>query len=187
MSALKVVSADEGFRRARCLCLLIAMAGCLGTPMARGGAGPAPDAGDAALLEQVKQLASKGQNAQTAAQVSAYVDQNKDLINAILKGYADHLKEVQAVTADADAVAPAAPGTAAVSGPRISTGLQITGVQPSGGLRVGHLAGYPALPDVDPLSAITQPSAAQLEYAARVQKEMQARKQYLMEHPEQLS
>jgi hypothetical protein len=156
------------------------------------------------LLEQVKQVASKGQNPQTAAQVSAYVDQNKDLINAILKGYAEHLKEVQAVTGDADAVAQAAPatsqvapspgtagapgtgsgGTAAESGGRISTGLQIPGVQPSGGLRMAHLAGYPALPDVDPVSAITQPSAAQLENAARMQKEMQARKRYLMEHPE---
>jgi hypothetical protein len=37
---------------------------------------------------------------------------------------------------------------------------------------------------VDPVTSITHPTAAQLEYAAKVQKEMQARKAYLMEHPE---
>lgn len=56
--------------------------------------------------------------------------------------------------------------------------------QDSGPLRMSHLAGYPALPNVEPTSAITHPTAAQLENAAKLQKEMQARKAYLMEHPE---
>ena len=60
----------------------------------------------------------------------------------------------------------------------------MTGVQASGGLQTAHLAGYPALPAAETVSTVTQPTAAQLDYAAKVQKEMQARKKYLMEHPE---
>jgi hypothetical protein len=182
--------------------LAAALAACLlaAAPMARAG----PD--DDALLEQVKQLASKGQNAQTAAQVNQFVDQNQDAITAILKGYVNYLNQAQAMTADDGTGTPGKPQAAATSanaangpapsdagqsastgaatGLQPSTGLKITGLQPSGGLRTSHLAGYPALPDVEPVSSVTQPTAAQLEYAAKVQKQMQERKAYLMAHPE---
>ena len=161
---------------------------------------------DAAVLEQVKQMASKGQDAQTAAQVNQYVDQNHDVISAILKGYMNYLKQVQTTAADGGSGAPVATGSAqsnpdngvgenaapsqnsnidaAASAGQPSGGLQISGVQASGALQTSHLAGYPALPAVDPVSSLTQPTAAQLEYAAKTQKEMQARKAYLMEHPQ---
>jgi murein L,D-transpeptidase YcbB/YkuD len=179
--------------------LAAALAACLlaAAPMAEAGSD------DDALLQQVKQAASKGQNAQTAAQINQYVDQNQGLISAILKGYLNYLNQIQSMTAvDGTgtpqpaaanaATAPAASGTtpntssgaAATTELQPSTGLQINGLQPSGELQTSHLAGYPALPDVEPVSSVTQPTAAQLEYAAQVQKEMQARKQYLMEHPE---
>lgn len=153
-------------------------------------------AGDeTALLEQVKQLASQGQDAATAAQVNEYVDANKDAISAVLKGYVTYINQLQAMTADtgvstapqaaaATATAPVQTAGAAVTTGATSTALRTSSVQPSGGLRTAHLAGYPALPDVDPVSSITEPTAAQLEYAAKVQQEMQARKQYLMAHPE---
>jgi hypothetical protein len=177
------------------------LAACLlaGAPMAKAG----PD--DAALLEQVKLLATKGQDAQTTAQVNQYVDQNQDAITAILKSYTDYLKQVQAMAADDGSGAPptaqaasaptAAPSpatagqsttsaAAAAGASQASTALNITGVQASGGLETAHLAGYPALPDVEPVSAITQPTAGQLEYAAKTQKEMQDRKAYLMANPQ---
>jgi len=65
-----------------------------------------------------------------------------------------------------------------------TTALQpATGLQAADVLRTGHLAGYPSLPDIAPSSSIKQPTAEQLEYAAKVQKEDQARKEYLMTHP----
>lgn len=184
--------------------LAAALAACLlaAAPMAEAGSD------DDALLQQVKQAASKGQNAQTAAQINQYVDQNHDVISALLKEYVNYLNQVQAMTANGVTVTPGNPqpaasaanaangpaasgttpnassGAAAASDLQPSTALQINGLQPSGELQTSHLAGYPALPDVEPVSSVTQPTAAQLEYAAQVQKEMQARKQYLMEHPE---
>jgi hypothetical protein len=146
---------------------------------------------DAALLQQVKQAASKGQSPQTAAQISQYVDSNQDVITAILKGYMDYLKQIQSMSADTGTgagiqAAPQASSTVqqqqGVLQP--STALQITGVQTSGSLQTSHLAGYPSLPNVDPVSSLTQPTAAQLAHGAQVQKEMQERKAYLMEHPE---
>lgn len=76
-----------------------------------------------------------------------------------------------------------------------SGGFQASGAQPpnaqpnssvqaSGPLRTSHLAGYPSLPDVDPVSSIGGLTAAQMQYAAMVERQMQERKQYLMQHPE---
>jgi len=221
-----------------------ALAACLlaGAPLARAGTD------DDALVEQVKQVATKGQDAQTTAQVNQYVDQNRGLITAILKGYINYLNQIQGMSAGdgsvplsplkpqaAPANGPAATGTAqsasgdaaasggqqtspsqnasgdaAASGGGQQTGpspsasgdaaasgggqqssasqpapdLKISGVQASGELRTSHLAGYPALPDVEPSTSVMQPTAAQLEYAAKVRKEIEARKQYLMEHPQ---
>ena len=191
-----------------------------GSPIAKG------DPDDAALLAEVKQLAAQGQNAQTAAQVNQYVDQNQDAISAILK----YLKQLQTMSEDDGAGgqpqgppasgtggrdrntgasngagaggtnAPGAGGTNAANsanggaaegsggaqsgGGQASNGLRTSSVQASGGLRTSHLAGYPSLPDVDPTSSVTTLTAAQMEYAAQVQREMQERKQYLMQHPE---
>ena len=64
-----------------------------------------------------------------------------------------------------------------------SSGVQAGSVQPSGGLVTGHLAGYPSLPAVDPVSAVKQMTQDQVDYAAKVQKENQARKQSLMAQP----
>jgi hypothetical protein len=64
-----------------------------------------------------------------------------------------------------------------------SSGVQAGSVQPSGGLVTGHLAGYPSLPAVDPVSAVKQMTQDQIDYAAKVQKENQARKQSLMAQP----
>jgi len=180
---------------------LAALVTCLlaGQPMARA----ADD--DAALLAQVKQLASQGQDAQTAAQVNQYVDQNQNVISAILSGYARYLKQLQAMTDDGGSGAPAATGqTATAPTPAVqqsstaqqpssalrTSDVQPSGaprtsdVQPSGGLRTSHLAGYPSLPDIDPTSSVTTLTAAQMAYALKVQQENQARKQYLMQHPE---
>jgi len=184
------------------------VAGCLLAMACTLKAGPG---GEDALLEQVKQVASNGQDAQTAAQVSEYVDQNHDLITSILKGYARYLNQVQAMADDDGSGAPSKPRGARGGVPGAQNGgaaqnegaaqsvdtatpqagnqegaspLQISGVKASGGLRTSHLAGLPALPAVEPASSITQPTAAQLDYAAKTQKEMRARKAYLMEHPE---
>lgn len=176
------------------------LAVCLLAGASIAKAGP----GDDALIDQVKQLASQGQDAQTTAQVNQYVDENRDAISAIIKEYANYLGQAQAMTANDETAMPGTSqttpagtvqkpeteaGTAAGNG-RQTSGLQpapvlqISGVQASGGLRTAHLQGYPALPDVEPVTSVTQPTAAQIEYAARVEKEMQARKKYLMEHPE---
>lgn len=157
----------------RIFCLLLLAA----APIAKA------DPDTTALLQQVKQIAAQGQDAQTTAQVNQYVDQNQDAISTILKGYTNYLKQVQ-VMADDGTAASAATRSATSAAPQSSTTLRISTVQPSGSLKTSHLAGYPALPDADPMSSITQPAADQLAYAAKVQKEVQARKQYLMDHPE---
>jgi hypothetical protein len=180
--------------------MLAAMAACVlaAQPMAKA----APD--DAALLTQVKQLASQGQDAQTTAQVNQYVDQNQNVITAILNGYARYIKQLQDMTNDGENGTTTAAGQTAgastttqtstaaqsssialqTSSVQASTGLQTSEVQPSGGLQTAHLAGYPSLPDVDPISSVTTLTAAQMDYALKVRQENQARKQYLMQHPE---
>jgi len=172
----------------------------LAAPGYMAKAGPS----DAALLNQVKQIASQGQDAQTAAQVNQYVDKNQDIITAILKGYVNYLKQIQSMAADdgtgtpatvranrqsntGDAQTASVEGTAGgreTSAPMQSAELQASGVQASSGLQTAHLAGYPALPAVEPVSSITHPTVGQLENAAKVQREMQERKAYLMEHPQ---
>ncbi len=186
----------------------------LATAMLSGSSIAKASPDDAALLAQVKQLASQGQTPQTKAQVNQYVDQNQDVISAFLKGYMDYLKQLQG--ADDGSAAPAQPqqpptgadpgkaqgqggsatagtgnaaGSAAGNAPgsgarQPSNALQTPSVQPSGGLRTSHLAGYPSLPDVDPVSSVDGLTAAQMAYAAEVQRQMQERKQYLMQHPE---
>jgi len=64
-----------------------------------------------------------------------------------------------------------------------SSGVQAGSVQPSDGLKTGHLAGYPSLPAVDPVSSVKQLSEEQIEYAAKVRKENQERKETLMAQP----
>jgi hypothetical protein len=158
----------------------------------------------------VKQLASQGQDAQTTSKVNQYVDQNQDAITAILNGYVNYLKQIQAMTADDGSGTAAQPAAAPAGGgagtppnaasPNTANGaangggqssevqpsaaLGASSVQPSGELQTSHLAGYPSLPDVDPVSSVTAMTAAQMEYSARVQKDMMERKQYLMQHPE---
>jgi len=167
-----------GILAAACL-----MAGTAGAQVAQTGTD------DSSLLEQVKQQASKGQDAQTVAEVSKYVDSNHDIISAILKGYLSYIGKIQAMmtnneTGTPDAPQPAVSGTEATTTQQPVAQARTTDVQPSGPLKTGHLAGYPSLPAVDPASSVINPTAAQLDYAAKVQKEMQARKQYLMAHPE---
>jgi hypothetical protein len=192
------------------------LAAAAGACMLAGGqmAWAGPD--DGALLQLVTQMASQGQNAQTAAQVNEYVDQNQDAISTILKGYVNYVKQIEGMTADdgsagsaaqpqpqpqqgsgngaagtgGDAGADDTPNTGGSgagqesNGLRAADGLRTSHVQPSGGLRTSHLAGYPSLPEVDPISSVTTLTAAQIEYAAQVQKQMQDEKQYLMLHPE---
>jgi hypothetical protein len=167
---------------------------------------------DESLLAQVKQLAAQGQNAQTAQQVDQYVDANKDTINAILKGYAAYLKQMQAASneegsdgAGTGAVQTSGTATAARNAgatPQAQTngerqaraqnttatqdpgGLQVSsGLQLSSGLQTSHLAGYPALPAAEPVSSVTVLTADQMAYAAKVRKENVERKQSLMAHP----
>jgi hypothetical protein len=64
-----------------------------------------------------------------------------------------------------------------------SSGVQAGSVQPSGGLTTGHLAGYPSLPAVDPVSSVKHMSEEQIEYAAKVRKENQESKESLMAQP----
>jgi len=172
------------------------------TPAAEAAA---PDA--ESLLTQVKQMASQGQDPQTAAQVNQFVEEHQDVITAVLKMYLNYLKQIQTVENGNDAaqgVQPAAAqGSATASGVSAvnpeadrgtqaapaaqvqpSTGLRVSSIQPSGGLQTGHLAGYPSLPDVDPTSSVTRLTAEQVAYAAKVRQENLARKEYLMEHPE---
>lgn len=169
------------------------------TPAAKAAA---PDA--ESLLTQVKQMASQGQDSQTATQVNQFVDEHQDAITAVLKMYLNYLKQIQTVANENDAaqgVQPAAAqGSAAArdvsavnpeadrgtqaAHVQPSTGLRVSSIQPSGGLQTGHLAGYPSLPDVDPTSSIRRLTAEQVAYAAKVRQENLARKEYLMEHPE---
>ena len=66
---------------------------------------------------------------------------------------------------------------------QVSSGVQAGSVQPSSGLTTGHLAGYPSLPAVDPVSSVKKLSESQIEYAAKVRKENQDRKESLMAAP----
>jgi hypothetical protein len=164
--------------------------------------------GDAALLEQVKQMASKGQNAETVNQINQYVAKNHDLISTIIKLYTDYLKRIQGMADGKGNIEPGMPNPMAAqeTGTGQSTGNnqaavspQANATGPSKGQRgassqtdllgpddvliTAHLPGYPALPEVDPVSSIMHPTIEQLEYAKKVQDDMQTRKAYLMEHP----
>jgi hypothetical protein len=68
----------------------------------------------------------------------------------------------------------------ASGGVQPSGGLQTGHVQPSSGLQTGHLAGYPSLPDVDPISSVKTLTSDQVAYAAKVRQENLARKAELM-------
>ena len=170
-------------------------------PMARA------DPDEAASLEQVKQIASKGQDAQTTALIDQYVDKHRDLISSILKLYLNYIHQLQAMAADdgTGVLANLQAGTAGTgrdsgagydeekprtsalqpaSGLQPARGLQpASGLQLSGGLRMSHLAEFPSLPEMAPASSLRELTPEQLEYAARVQKEMQERKQLLMAQP----
>jgi hypothetical protein len=171
-----------------------------------------------ALLAQVKQIASQGQDPQTAAQVDQFVDQNRAIISSVLTFYLNYIKHIQTMTNN-DGMSPSdQPQAAQPSGnsqndlllnpagaeasPEVQTsvspisgGLQSSSIQPAGelrgssiqpstGLRTGHLAGYPSLPDVVPVSSVKSLSVEEAEYALKVEKENMARKEYLMAHPE---
>jgi hypothetical protein len=163
---------------------------------------------DDALIAQLKQLATQGQDAQTTAQVDQYIDQNKGALSAILASATSYLKQAQPAAGADDTAPPANPpsqqsaGTQtqtptqasalqAGAGPQASSGLQPSGglgaatvqaasVQPSSGLQTGHLAGYPSLPAVDPISSIKVLTADQADYVTKVRAENNARKAALL-------
>ena len=159
---------------------------------------------DDALLRQVTQIASQGQSAQTAAAVQNYVNSHSDIISAILKGYLNYIKQVEAAAADDEnapatqtggtegqaastGVAPQQPNgesLAMAASSRSTSGIQTAQLQPSGELRTSHLAGFPALPDVEPTDSIKTMSETQAAYAAKVRRENEDRKEYLMAHSE---
>jgi hypothetical protein len=60
-----------------------------------------------------------------------------------------------------------------------SGGLHTSSVQPSGGLQTGHLAGYPSLPDVDPVTSVKTLTPEQIDYVRKVNAENLARKNAL--------
>jgi hypothetical protein len=204
----------------------IALGLCTNAPIAKAGSDSRPDAD--ALVAQVKQLASLGQDAKTTAEVNQFVDQNHDMIGAMLIGYMNYFKHIQAMMNDDEASTSVQPKSASgtssrdaalvntpdqaasqgsqnnilllqggpqsaslqpssglqTSSMQPSSGVQSASIQPSSELQTFHLAGYPSLPDVAPISSVTQPTAGQLEYAEKVQREVLARKAYLMAHPE---
>jgi len=182
----------------------IAAAAVIGAILIASPIARADDASDDALLQKVKQQATQGQDPQTAQQLNQYVDQHKDAILALIHQLMTYLTQMtnenganaQAPQMALPSAAPSSPsiqntdsgGSSSAQATLLQTsdvqpsgGLQISDVQPSGGLVTGHLAGYPSLPDVDPISSVTNPTADQLQYAAQVQKEMQARKKELMQ------
>jgi hypothetical protein len=62
-----------------------------------------------------------------------------------------------------------------------ASGVQAsTSVQASTGLQTGHLAGYPSLPAVDPVTSVKALSEDQVAYAAKVRREDYDRKAVLM-------
>jgi len=165
----------------------------------------APDA-DSPLITQLKQIATQGQDPQTTAQVNAYIDQNKGPLNAILQSSAAYLKQAgvssdpsgDATPSTAPQPATTQPSTApttatatastdpAASQTQPSTGLQTSSpitdaqIQPSSGLQTSHLAGYPALPQGEPISSVTTLSPAQAQFVAKIRQENLARKAELM-------
>ncbi|MGA3171640.1 MAG: hypothetical protein ABSE62_11585 [Chthoniobacteraceae bacterium] len=164
----------------------------------------ADDNSDDALLQKVKQQATQGQDPQTAQQVNQYIDQHKEAIMALVKELMTYLTQMtndNGANAQAPQMPPPSipsPSTSAqntsseetsasqptllqISNVQPSGGLQTSDVQPSGGLVTGHLAGYPSLPDVEPISSVNHPTAEQLQYATQTQKAMQARKKELMQ------
>jgi hypothetical protein len=182
--------------------ILIASAFLVCMPVANA----APD--DSALIAQLKQLATQGQDAQTTAQVNQYIDQNKGALSAILSSATNYLKQMQPA-ADADEAAPPAnppsqqptetqtqttepttalqtsTGTQASSGLQPSGGLstatiQASSVQPSSGLQTGHLPGYPSLPAGDPITSVKVLTADQADYVIKVRTENYDRKAALM-------
>jgi hypothetical protein len=185
---------------------IVAACAMAGAPMLKA------DPNDDAILAQVKQLASQGQDSQVASQVSQFVDENQGLISSIIKMYTGYLKQF-AVTASDDGT-PSAQTAATSSAPALtestdpqaaalqpssglqastdlqgsslqpSSGLQTSSLQPSAGLQTDHLAGYPSLPAVDPITSVTRLTAEQIDYVRQVNADNQARKESLMGHPE---
>jgi hypothetical protein len=112
------------------------------------------------LLTQVVKLASQGQDAATAAQITQYVQDHQDAITAILTVYMNYLKHIQTASTDDGTVNPqtavvnAAPndqGTTAqtnllqLSGAPVTdsiqpaSGPQLSSVQPSCGLQTSSV------------------------------------------------
>jgi hypothetical protein len=173
---------------------------------------PATKAQSDPTTSQVAEEASQGQDSITAADVTKYIDQHQDLVSAILKMYMNYIKQIQTLandngtstttsvqtissTQDSSSATSASGSTTAQQGVlqpssgiqagsmQPSSGVQAGSVQPSDGLKTGHLAGYPSLPAVDPISSVKQMSEEQIEYAAKVRKENQERKESLMALP----
>ena len=110
-------------------------------PLAKAG----PD--DDALIAQLKQIATHGQDSQTTAQVNDYIDQNKGAISALLDSATSYLQQQFQPQSGTDATAatanppPQPAGTQAQTGDTATnpapsgTGPQASsGLQPSGGL-----------------------------------------------------
>jgi len=105
----------------------------------------APD--DDALVAQLKQLATQGQDPNTAAQVNQYIDQNKGAITALLESCKSYVQQLQSGSTADLSPAPANPPNPPPAGTQTQTseptagavqassGMQASsGLQPSGGL-----------------------------------------------------
>ncbi len=137
----------------------------------------------------LKQLAAFSNNENTDSSADS-------LIKTLLANYRaciEQLKTLQSET-DSPAAEPAdqtsaAPGVpvppsppAIASAPATpASSLRIGHVQPSGPLKQVHLAGYPALPAVSPVSSVTHPTAVQLAQRAATDVEQARIKRLLFE------
>ncbi len=145
-------------------------------------------------LEQVIQNASKGQNAETSAQVRDFAESHRDEISGITQGYRAYINQIQAMTNDngqmpvasvtgTNAAAAQLAGQTAAAAVQPQTGLQTASLQPSSGLVTSHLDGSTPLPDAAPVSSLLHPTAEQLQQGSAAQAAMQARKRSLMQTP----
>ncbi|SRR5581483_50533 len=147
---------------------------------------------NADLLEQVTDKASQNVDANTAAQVQQFTNENKDAIEAILQGYRAYLNQINMMLDDNPGAPVRTDGASAKPQPKSANANAAinsiqqqdgTHLQLSTGLQGAHLDGYPALPDVEPTSSILNPTALQLLHKTWNDEQIRARKKELQKIP----
>ena len=143
---------------------------------------PASRASDDSDIEQIIANASRNTDAETAAQIREYVESNRGAIEGAVNSYRSYLEQSVSAADDSATI----PSAQSASPESAAQAPHTSGLQASGPLKTSHLDsdshldGYPALPDVAPVSSITNPTPAQLAQGAAVNRKILERKRFFM-------